>query len=216
MGQVVEHKDGKYLCHINLMIKYLLKAIDETLEECTMMCVSRITVLLLTAPGINITQLDASRLSKRMLNINSTVVFSAFIKHSVGYSQFELLILPDFLKYLERNFDTELLSLLAEIVSEKSPLCKTGIALNTWSLYPVVLKQKSTLKSLANIVNDLNVDGIEDDEEIDTFLVVALCYPHIVNVDEALLCKKSVNIIEKCLQLVKTGKSKHQKKLFYI
>jgi U3 small nucleolar RNA-associated protein 20 len=208
MGQVVEHKDGRYLVHINLLIKYLLKTIDEHLEESTLMCVSRIAVLLFTSTAINITQLDASRLSKRMLNINSTAVFSDFVRHSVAYSQFELLILPDFLKYLERHFDMELVSLLANILAEKAPLCRTGINLNAWTRYPIVLKQQESLKRLAKHVQNVDMDNL------DAFLVIALCYPHIVNADAAGLCEKLVHIIDNCLDGL-ADKSR-QKKTFYI
>lgn len=201
MGQAIEYRSGKLLCGPEVMIASLIRVVDSDVTDETLMVASQIVAVLLLSPNLNITQLDASRASKRILAIPSNPVFESFVWNVVKYSQFELLVLPEFLRYFESNLaDDRVLKLMTNIVLEKAPLTKDGICLPNWVQYPLRFKTEMTLRSLENRINS------SDLSEADAMIMSLILYPHVLGQDSSRIKKQMIENIEQiCKALDSNG-----------
>lgn len=190
MGQAVECKSGKYLLDTSEMIKIIIKTADLDLNENVEMILSKITALMLLSPNLNISQLDSSRLTRKILSTSYKNVFEDFVWNVVDYSQFEILIFPEFLKYLEINFDVKILEILTKIILLKTPMCKNGINLENWRKYPVKLK---SLEKVEEFITEKN------DEKL---ILALMVYPHLIGNPNEKIIEKIKEIIEEILEEV--------------
>lgn len=178
-GQIIEYRSGKQLTDITRAIDYVVQIINRDLSEEVMLSLSQIGALLLLSNNFTLSQLDASRLAKKILSINHKEVFEAFVINSLGYSQFDILILPDFLKYLEHNFSGSTLEQLVKVVDQRFPV--NDMCIEDWTSYSISFKQPSTIEKINNIVLSFDV---EDQNGVDEFLLALHCLPHINNFDD--------------------------------
>lgn len=181
MGQAVEFRHGKYLTNVEQLIGTLIKIIDADISDETLMRTSQLIAVVLMSPNLNVTQLDASRLTQKILSQPCRVVFEAFVWNVVEYAQFEILILPEVLKYFEQYYnvnDRKPLTLLSKIILTKSPLSINGINLPEWKRYSIRLKSDQILNQLEN-----NIQKFSDDDGYAEFLETLFIYPHIMGVD---------------------------------
>lgn len=203
IGQTVETRDGKFLLNASKFVGELLKTVDacESLDDC-LRCTSDLVTVLLLSKNIVLTQLDASRIIKRILTIPSTEVFEAFVWHCGDYSQFEILILPEFLRYVESKcFDLNALELLAKIILHKAPLNGDGISIDK-KTYPIRLRSEKSMHKIQTILT-----SVKKNEQFFTnpreFLLALIVYPHIIGADTTKVLKKINEIIEFCLNTLK-------------
>nr|XP_029728237.1 small subunit processome component 20 homolog isoform X2 [Aedes albopictus] len=180
IGIAVEHQHGRCLNNTSQMIGILVKVTNHTDSEQILINVTKIATIMMLSRNLNITQLDASRLSKNIMTIGprSRTVFEEFVLGVVDYAMFEILILPDYLKFFEKNLDTQSLNLLARIVTKKSPLCKHGINLDRWKQFPVKLKtDNAKQKVMASLRGGLTQGNRTD------YLLALVLLPHLVDFD---------------------------------
>ena len=178
-GQVIEYRSGKQLSDLTRAINYVVQIINSELSEEVMLSLSQIGALLLLSNNFTLSQLDASRLAKKILSINHKEVFEAFVINSLGYSQFDILILPDFLKYLEHNFSNSTLEQLVKVVDQRFPI--NDISVEDWTSYSITFKQTDTIKKLNKIVLEFDVDN---QNGMDEFLLALHCLPHLNNFED--------------------------------
>ena len=175
-GQAIEYRSGKQLLDITRAIDYVVKIVNSDLSEEVMMSLSEIGALLLLSQNFTLSQLDASRLSKKILSINHKNVFEAFVINSLGYSQFDILILPDFLKYLEYNFSSSTLEHLVKIVDKRFPLNENNM--ENFTSYSISFRQEKTIGKLDELILSFDVNSKSN---FDGFLMALHCLPHINN-----------------------------------
>lgn len=205
MGQTLESKDGKFLTNSNQFVTELLKVIDtcENNDEC-LQCTSNLVTVLLLSHNVILTQMDASRITKKVLTIPSIEIFESFVWNCVKYSQFEVLILPEFLRYIDSNhFGLSSLELMAKIILYKSPLVGDGITLDSKKLYPIRLRSDKSLQKIKAIIT--NFDNTTDTlwSNSREFLLALIIYPHIVGCDTVEVLGKINESIEFCLNALK-------------
>lgn len=194
LEQAIKYRNGKSLCRLNEVIEKLIALSDRDISTETMLQVSQIMAMILLSPNLTITQLDSSRMCKKILSTSQKNVLEHFVWALVNWSQFEILILPEFLKYFERHFECELSSfeLMTKIILEKSPLCQDGISLEHWKTYPITFKCEETLSRIEKIVS-----GVEQSEKYVMSLIV---YPHVTGKDGSVTGK---NLEDKLQRLLK-------------
>lgn len=203
MGQTVETRDGKFLTNPSQFVKEAIKAIDlcENDDEC-LNCITELVTVLLLAKNVALTQLDASLITKKVLKTSSTEVFESFVWNCTKYSQFEILILPEFLRYASKQFGLSVLELMAKIILEKAPLCGDGITINNRN-YSIRMSSEKCLKRIQQILSEA-----DDCEELFTnpreFLLALIIYPHIVGVEISPVLKNVNGKIELCLKALKS------------
>lgn len=177
MGQSIEYRHGKYLPMVSPVIELLITLIDAKISESSLLTVSQVVAAVLLSSNLTLTQLDASRLTKKITNstILSRDVFESFIWNVVDYSQFELLLLPEFLNYFDCYCleDDRALNLLAKIVLKKSPLQKTSLNLNEWKRYPLKMKSNGIKYIEERILNGSTLN-------IQSYILDVIIYPHII------------------------------------
>lgn len=180
MGQGVEFRNGKQLCGTDTMITSLIRVVDSDVSENTLLVSSQIIAVVLLSPNLTITQLDASRVCKKVLTVPHSEVFEAFVWNVVKYSQFEHLILPDFLRYFEtKPNDIGALELLTKIILQKSPLSKDGVSLSNWQQFPLRFRQKTTLKHIEQMFLTASIEVPE------TLVIALIIYPHVIGIEVA-------------------------------
>lgn len=193
MGQGIEFRNGKLLCGADTMITSLIRVCDCDVSETTLLVTSQIISVLLLSPNLIITQLDASRVCKKILTVPHREVFEAFVWNIVKYSQFELLVLPEFLRYFETNpTDMSALELLTKIILEKSPISRDGISLSDWRQFPLRFRQEATIKHIENMLLSANVNA-----PAEPLVMALIIYPHVIGVSsDANVQEKLQNLIE--------------------
>lgn len=204
MGQAVEIRDGKFLTKPNQFVSELMEAIDmsENSDEC-LHCISNLVTVLLLAKNVVLTQLDASRIIKKVLTIPSTEVFEAFVWNCVKYQQFEILILPEFVRYIDsKHFGMGSLELMAKIILHKSPLSGDGIAMDNRKIYPIRLRSGKCLEKIKTILNQTDT-GEEFFTNPREYLLALIIYPHIIGAEVTPILKKINEKIEICLNALK-------------
>lgn len=178
---LTNHKEGRYIAELSLVVPTVIKLLDRHMvvgaEQ--LQYLSTLVSSLLLARHTQISQLDASLLLQKVLQVNkvSRHVYEEFILQMLDYKQFELLVLPHVVAYYEEHLDTTALELLTRIVLHKRPLSVDTLSLSSWEAYPIYLKQT---KSLEHVQNKL--DRIVVSEESQLLLCVLL--PHLRGVDK--------------------------------
>lgn len=200
IGQTVEIRDGKFLTNPNQFVSEVIKAIDisDNSTEC-LHCIANLVTVLLLARNIVLTQLDASRITKKVLTIPSTDVFEAFVWNCVKYQQFEVLVLPEFLRYIDsKHFGMSSLELMAKIILYKAPLLGDGIAIENQKIYPMRLRSSKCLDKIKTMLNQptTSEDILLNPRE---FLLACIIYPHIVGAEVTLALKQVNKQIGNCL-----------------
>lgn len=154
IGVIVEYQHGKYLQNAPVLIGKIVKTINMTKSEAILSTISKIASLMLFSRNLSMTQLEVSRLTKNMMTLGSRSrnVFEEFVLNVVDSSMFEVLVLPDYLKYLEKNVDSGSLKFLMNIVLRKSQPCKSGIELNEWRKFPIKLRCNKAIMKISQIV----------------------------------------------------------------
>ncbi|XP_062545125.1 small subunit processome component 20 homolog [Armigeres subalbatus] len=178
IGVAVEHQHGKYVNNTTELIRLLVKTVNRSDSERILTNVTKIATIMMLSRNLNITQLDASRLSKNIMAIGprSRGVFEEFVLGVVDYSMFEILIMPDYMKFFEKNCDTQSIRLLTRIVMKKSPLCKSGINLHQWKQFPVRFKIENTKQQIMALLKG----GLNKNHRTD-FLLSAALLPHLLD-----------------------------------
>lgn len=205
MGQAVEFRRGKMMCGADATISSLMRVADAEVSEDTLHIAAQMTAALLLCPNLNISQLDASRLTKKVLAIPSRSIFESFVWNVVKYSQFELLVLPEFLRYFEKNSeDAEVLELLCKIVLEKSPPSRDGITLANWTAFGLRFKQEATFKSLEQRV----LQG--DLEHPESLLMSLVVHPHVVGAPVKNIAASIVTLVKSVCGALKVSDDSDQ------
>lgn len=174
----IKIRDAKCLCRQNEVIETLLTLFDADISNDTMLQISKIVTMILLSPNLTITQLDSSRLTKKVLSTSNKKIFERFVKALVNWSQFDVLILPEFLKYFEKHFESESSAfvLMTKIILKKSPLSYDGISLDAWKVYTINFKSEETVRRIENIII-----GAENGDQ---FMMSLVLYPHITGKDD--------------------------------
>lgn len=204
IGQTIENRDGKFLTNSSKFVGEMLKSVDacEMSDDC-LRCISQLVTVILLSKNIILTQLDASRIIRRILTIPSAEIFEAFVWNCVNYSQFEILILPEFLRYVEsKQFDLIPLELMAKIILHKAPLCGDGISINK-KVYPIRLRSEKSLQKVQKILTNVQENDTFFKNSAREFLLALIIYPHIIDAEISTILAKINEQIEFCLSSLK-------------
>lgn len=199
IGQTVEHRDGKYLADCTKFVN----AIGQTLhaehisEECLLLA-TQIVAIILQAKNLTMTQLNASLIIGKVIKLPHCKIFEAFVWNTVNYSQFEVLILPEFLRYIDgAYYNATSLELLGKILLTKSPLCRDGAQLPSKTFYPLRFKTDKTIKKIENTILNGTLDG--DSARSNELLLAMIIYPHIQGaVNAAQVCQHIARMTADC------------------
>lgn len=184
MGQTLETRDGKYLSNSSKFATDLVKTIDayEQKDEC-LSCAADLAAVLLLSKNVILSQVDASRVTRKVLSIPSTEIFESFVWNCVKYSQFESLILPEFLRYVDsKHFNISSLQLMAKIILYKAPLFEEVTAK---TVYPIRLRSEKCLHKIESILTTV----AKSDDCPTEFLLALIIYPHIVGANISTVLK---------------------------
>lgn len=201
MKLAIEFKQSRLLSGIEQMIGTLMRICDvDGISSDTLMLVSEVAAIMLLSPNLNITQLDASRLTQKILTRPCRKVFETFVWNVVHYAQFEILVLPEFLKYFQQYYtadDHQPLELLTKIILTKSPLSMNGIGIHTWKRYPMHIRSEKILAQLENV--------IQQESYAHHLISVLVVYPHILGIDGAKVADILQTIVKRLSTVLNTS-----------
>ncbi|XP_058455453.1 small subunit processome component 20 homolog isoform X2 [Malaya genurostris] len=184
-GLALEYQHGKFLDDISAMIGKLVKTIGATDSEQILLSVTKIATIMLNSKYLNITQLQASRLTKNIMTIGSRSpkILRIFVLSVIECSIFENLVFPDFQKHAQKNFDLDTLQILVKIVMNKSPMSWHGINLTDWKQFPVLLKSNKVTERIWQLLK-----GYQPEDRPEFFMYLILL-PHLKDfpIDERLI-----------------------------
>lgn len=199
-GQVIEHQHGKYLTNPPQFALLLVKIICEQSSETVLEVCSQIGALMLLSNNISLTQEHAGIIVKVLLPLPYPNILINFVQSVIHYSQFDMHILPAFIKYVVlSNFDDNAMNTLTKICLTKSPLSKSGLKLFEWVKYPIDFG-KGLPKLMEHVENILNTDLEDIMENPNKLLNLLFCLPHIEKLDVDFCIKKLSELVSKFLK----------------
>lgn len=207
LGQSVEYYGGKKVVELTKIINLVIEIIEQDFPVDVMMTLSKIGALLLLSKNFLMGQLEASRLSKKILHIDHASVFESFVVNSIGYSQFDVLIMPDFLKYFERNFNKSTLEILSKVVSKRSS--RNLLDAESSDNYNINLKNQKSIDGIVTRVLGCNFDT----DDIEEFLLAIQILPHLMSFDKD---KVEKHLIQQLKIITKKLKSDCDLKWLYL
>lgn len=167
LGQSIEYHGGKKVNDVNKLIDLIVRLIDMgTLPLESMMIVTKIASIILLSRNFTISQLDASRLAKRITNSKYREVFMSLVRTSIDAPQFDFLIMPDFVKYFEQNINLENMEILLQIIEKRRPNELLSGEFNSYNL-------KLKIETIDEIIKKI-IFGNQDEN-----LLAIQIYPHI-------------------------------------
>lgn len=188
--QIAEYKNGLFIGDAENIVTAILALCDHMESTEVLINISKLSSLILLSSNAKITQYNTSRMIKRVTLINNRQVFEYFIDSVKGHSQFDLLILPELVKYVEKfvTEDNQGLYLLAKIILYKRPLSCEDKGIDGWSAYKIPFKSPKTKIYIENALTKAKLD----EEELLPYAILA---PHI-QLDESLYLKKLKDAIK--------------------
>ncbi|XP_055916600.1 small subunit processome component 20 homolog [Eupeodes corollae] len=209
MSQAAQWRDGRFLAEMDTLVPTILKVIDSSSEDDRILLdnICTLVSVILLSTNAKVSQLDTSRMIRKMMQISQREIYETFIIRISTHTQFEILVLPDLLKFFESNFDQQSLELMAQIVLQKSPLVKNGQKLGEWKKYPLQMKKQDTLNRFEKIFKDYTGQECETDEEFFLSLILA---PHIVGLDLKVVQVKCQKLIREIVE----AQDQNEKALF--
>lgn len=195
--QIAEYKNGLFIGDVENIVTATLTLCDHMESTDVLINISKLSSLILLSSNAKITQYNTSRMIKRVTLINNRQVFEHFIDSVKGHSQFDLLILPELVKYVEKfvTEDNQALYLLANIVLYKRPLSCEDKGIDGWSAYQIPFKSLNTKAYIEKACTKVKLD----EEEL---LLYAVLAPHI-QLDESLYLK----ILKAALKTIKNDEN---------
>lgn len=200
-GQVIEHQKGRFLTNPQQFVLLLVKVICNQSSESVLEVCSQIGALLLLSPNISLSQEHAGIIVKVLLPLPYPNILINFVQNVIDYSQFDMHILPPFIKYItQSNFDSKAMYTLTKICLAKSPLSKNGIKLFEWVKYPIDFGRglAQFMEHFDSVLNE-NVDDIVENPV--KLMNLLFCLPHIAQIDVD-VCIKGLNKLIKRLLTV--------------
>ena len=202
LGQSIEYHGGKKVLDLPKIICLVVLIIDQDYPIEVTMTVSKIGAVLLLSKNFMMPQLEASRLSKKILHINDVSVFESFVINSIGYSQFDVLIIPDFLKYFERNLKKSTLEILTKIVVQRS--AKSFLEVTETNNYNINLKNPKSTEAIIERVTNFNLKS-DDGEEFEEFLLAVQILPHLMSYDKKKVEKHLLQLLKEVSKKIKSS-----------
>lgn len=201
LGQSIEYHGGKKVFELPKIINLVIQIIDQDFPVDVMMTLSKIGALLLLSKNFMLGQLEASRLSKKILHINEATVFESFVINSMGYSQFDVLIMPDFIKYYERNGSKSTLEILAKIVKQRSS--SELLQVDDRDNYNINLRQQKSIDGIIDRVIHFKLTG-DESEDIEEFLLAIEILPTLMSFDKGKVQKRLIQLLKEISQRMKS------------
>lgn len=189
--QMLEHKEGKMLTSLDLLIKLYLKLIQQDIPDFLLPLVSKFGSLLLNSQNIQIPQENASTIIRKSLSSNSEFFKLDFIKNLITYPQFEVMILPSFLTYFKNNLNESTLKFLTEIVIRKAPISHNGSSFSNWNKYNLDFGPYND-----PILNYM-LDILDKSNDSPTIFYALICLPHLKTSPGSL--EKAIDRLKKLL-----------------
>ncbi|XP_050560675.1 small subunit processome component 20 homolog [Spodoptera frugiperda] len=211
-GQVIEHQQGKYLTNPPQFVLLLIKVICEQASESVLEVCSQIGAVLLLSPNVSLSQEHAGIIVKVLLPLPFPNILINFVQNVVEYSQFDLHILPPFIKFvIQSNFDNEALGTLTKICLKKSPLSMNGIKLFEWVKYPLDFGKNlpNFMEHFENIMSEDIEKYVENPVKLTNVL---FCLPHVEKIDVDHCVKMLAQLITKLLDILKSYNLENQPK----
>ncbi|XP_026487160.2 small subunit processome component 20 homolog [Vanessa tameamea] len=201
-GQVIEHMNGKCLTNPQQFTLLLVKVICEQSSEKVLEVCSQIGALMLLSSHISLSQEHAGILVKVLLPLPYPNILINFVQSVVNYSQFDIHILPAFIKFIiQSNFESNAMLTLAKICLSKSPLSKNGLKLFEWVKYPVDFGKG--LPQLMEYAKNILSDDIDNIIAHPTKLLNLLfSLPHIEKVDVEFCIKMLSDLISQLFKVL--------------
>lgn len=216
-GTALEYREGKFLHSNKDFVQGFIGLNVQKLSESLLLTYCKVTILLLLSENIKLSQENASSLTRKITNLYNEEIFLYFVDNIHRYTGFEALVLPNFLKLcLSHKLNEKYLHRLTKIILQKSPLCGSGISLDSWRKYPIDFGYTSANCEMIKVLNENIVcDDIEkllmDPARV---LCSLICLPHIAaTIDENLKIKLEQFIIFLCENMDSAKMEEQQIKL---
>lgn len=201
LGQSIEYHGGKKIHDIQKIINLVIQLMSQDFPLEVVMTVSQIGAVLLLSKNFTIGQLEASLLAKKILNTEHVDVFESFVTNSISCTQFDILIMPDFIKYFEKNFSKSTMEIMAKIIEIR----KSNQLLQTSEFegYSLPVKNQITIDRISKCI--LNYSSESGDYE--EFLLAIQILPHLRTFDNDKIEKHLRKISREILKGLKKDSS---------
>lgn len=216
-GTALEYRQGKFFHSNKDFVQSFIGLNVQKKSQPVLLTYCKVTILLLLSENIKLSQENASSLTRKINNLHNEEFFLYFVDNIHKYAGFEALILPNFLKLCLRNkLDERYLHLLTKIILQKSPVCGSGINLDSWKKYSIDFSHSTANREMTQVLSENIVCGDVEKLIMDPACVLCslICLPHIATaIDETLKVKLYQFIDFLCKNITNTKMEEHHIKL---
>jgi U3 small nucleolar RNA-associated protein 20 len=184
LGISIEYNGGKKVLDVNRVIGLVMKCNDQNFPLDIMLTLSKISAVLLLSKNFVIGQLESSLLAKKTMNTEHVEVLETFVKNSVNCPQFDILIMPDFIRYFERHFASSSFEILAKIVQQRKPQellsnDEDKLKRARFESYNIHFKNSNIFHQIANYILAFECNENVDRSARDNFILALQIMPHL-------------------------------------
>lgn len=138
LGQLIEGWKGHSESSISLTVESIFHLLDKDIDDNVLSTLSKVVIVLVKHKPTLVTQVTCNRLCKKMMCIKNTNIVGEFIFAMLDFDQFELLLMPEFMRYFGKNLITEMLKLLVKILISKGCIWETGNDFSKGAYLPIM------------------------------------------------------------------------------
>lgn len=181
-GTALEYRQGKFFHSNKNFVQGFIGLNVQKISQSVLLTYCKVTILLLLSENIKLSQENASSLTRKINNLHNEEIFLYFVDNIHKYAGFEALILPNFLKLCLRNkLKDRYLHLLTKIILQKSPLCGSGIRLDSWRKYSIDFGHSTANREMIQALSENIVCSDVEKLIMDpaSVLCALICLPHI-------------------------------------
>lgn len=175
----IEHRNGRMLTDPVPLVKKLVRAIEvyENDEE-TLLSVVDVSVAILLASAVKLSQETSSELVLKLLSISQRNLYLRTVERLVDYSSFVSLVLPHVLRRtIREGFDSSNLRLFAKIITTRAPPSLGGVSLKNWKRF--TLDTRGASKNVFDYLRRSLEAASEDNDVSEDSLKTILILPHL-------------------------------------
>ncbi|XP_063698381.1 small subunit processome component 20 homolog [Culicoides brevitarsis] len=161
-------------------LEHVFKVFDCDVDDEILGIISKLASAIILSKNSNVTDIECNRLAKKVMMIKNTEIVKEFVFATIDATPFDVIIMPEVIRYVAKNCNSDMMEALAKIFIQKNCVQADLEADSNSYLYPNEMIAKSIKSSISVSCKARNVTA--------ETLSGILCLPHVTkSIDTATL-----------------------------
>lgn len=117
LGQLIEGSKSDIQLEA---VECIFKVFDCDVDDDVLLIISKIASAIILSKHSTVTDIICSRLTKKVMTIRNNEIVRQFVFATINTAVFDVIIMPEFIRYVAKNISTEMLETLAKVFMGKN------------------------------------------------------------------------------------------------